>query len=89
MKAGLEGSLQTSNARAHDNQLKYDKEITLVKKEVEELTKQRQRFEEELENRLQQIQASEKERDQVREAYEKMLADLKSELGEFIVRFSD
>lgn len=85
LKAGLEGSLQTSNARVHDNQLKYDKEITLVKKEVEELTKQRQRFEEELENRLQQIQTSEKERDQVREAYEKMLADLKSELDSKIV----
>ena len=89
LKAGLEGSLQTSNARAHDNQLKYVAEMSLMKEEVDELTKQRQRLEEELENRLQKIQALEKERDQVRETYEKMLAALKSELGEFILRFSN
>ena len=83
LKAGLEGSLQTSNARAHDDKVKFDREMSLKKDEVDKLNKELLRLEKELEDRWQKIQALEQERDQVRDAYEQMLADVKSELGEF------
>ena len=84
LKAGLEGSLQTSNARAHDEKVKYDKEMSLRKDEMDKLSEEIQRLEKDLENRLQQIQALEQERDRVRDAYEQMMAGVKSQLGEFI-----
>lgn len=83
LKAGLEGSLQTSNARAHEEKLRYDREISLKKEEMDKLSKELQRLEKDLENKLHQIQALEQERDHVRDAYEQMLAAVKSELGEF------
>lgn len=88
LKTGLEGNLQTSNARAHDDKVKYEREMGLRKEEIENVSKEMQRLEKELENRLQQIQDLEKERDQVRDAYEQMLAAVKSELGEFVLRFT-
>lgn len=83
LKAGLEGSLQTSNARANDEKVKHDREMSLRKEEMDKLSKEIQCLEKELENRLQQVQALEQERNQVRDAYEQMLAAVKSELGEF------
>lgn len=83
LKAGLEGSLQTSNARAHDEKVQYDREMSLRKDEMDKLSQQIQRLEKDLENRLQYIQGLEQERDHVRDAYEQMMAGVKSELGEF------
>ena len=83
LKAGLEGSLQTSNTRANDEKVKYDREMTLMKEEMKKLSEKIQRLEKDLENRLQQIQALEQDRDRIRDAYEQMMAGVKSELGEF------
>ena len=86
LKAGLEGSLQTSNARAHDDRAAYEREISLKKEEVDELCTKLQGFEEELKEKAELIHALEKERDQVRDEYEKILADLKSGLGNYLHR---
>ena len=86
LKAGLEGSLQTSNARAHDDRAAYEREISLKKEEVDELCTKFQGFEEELKEKAELIHALEKERDQVRDEYEKLLADLKSGLGNYLHR---
>ena len=83
LKAGLEGSLQTSNARANDEKVKYEREMSLRKEEMDKMSEQIRRLEKDLESRLQQIQALEQERDHVRDAYEQMMAGVKSELGEF------
>lgn len=83
LKAGLEGSLQTSSARANDEKVKYEREMSLRKEEMDKMSEQIQRLEKDLESRLQQIQALEQERDHVRDAYEQMMAGVKSELGEF------
>lgn len=84
LKAGLEGSLQTSNARALDEKVKYDREMSLRNGEMDKMSEQIQRLEKDMENRLQQIQALEQERDHVRDTYEQMMAGVKNELGEFI-----
>ena len=81
LKAGLEGSLQTSNARANDEKNKYQREMSLRKEELDKMSEKIQRLEKDLESRLQQIQALEQERDHVRDAYEQMMAGVKSELG--------
>lgn len=86
LKAGLEGSLQTSNARAHDDRAAYEREISLKKEEVDKLCTKLQGFEEELKEKAELIHALEKERDQVRDEYEKILADLKSGLGNYLHR---
>ena len=86
LKAGLEGSLQTSNARAHDDRAAYEREISLKKEEVDELCTKLQGFEEELKEKAKLIHALEKERDQVRDEYEKILADVKSGLGNYLHR---
>ena len=87
LKAGLEGSLQTSNARANDEKVKYEREMSLRNGEMDKMSEQIQRLEKDLENKLQQIQALEQERDHVRDAYEQMMAGVKSELGEFCFSF--
>lgn len=84
LKAGLEGSLQTSNARALDEKVKYDREMSLRNGEMDKMSEQIQCLEKDMENRLQQIQALEQERDHVRDTYEQMMAGVKNELGEFI-----
>ncbi|XP_020618809.1 myosin-15-like [Orbicella faveolata] len=80
LKAGLEGSLQTSNARALDEKVKYDREMSLRNGEMNKMSEQIQRLEKDMENRLQQIQALEQERDHVRDTYEQMMAGVKNEL---------
>jgi len=80
LKAGLEGSLQTSNARALDEKVKYDREMSLRNGEMDKMSEQIQRLEKDMENRLQQIQALEQERDHVRDTYEQMMAGVKNEL---------
>lgn len=88
LKAGLEGSLQTSNARAHDDRAAYEREISLKKEEGDKLCTKLQGFEEELKEKAELIHALEKERDQVRDEYEKILADLKSGLGNYLYRMA-
>ena len=82
LKAGLEGSLQTSNARANDEKVKYEREMSLTKTEMNKMSEQIQRLEKDLESKLQQFEALEQERDHVRDAYEEMMAGVRSELGE-------
>lgn len=87
LKAGLEGSLQTSNARANDERVEYEREVSLRKEEMDKMSEQILRLEKVLESRSQQIQALEQERDRVRDAYEQMMAGVKSELGEFTLEY--
>ena len=84
LKTGLEGSLQTSNTRANDEKVKYDREMTLKKDEMDKMREQIQRLEKDLEIKLQQIRALEQDRDRVKDEYEQMMAGVKSELGEFV-----
>jgi len=84
LKTGLEGSLQTSNTRANDEKVKYDREMSLKEDEMDKMREQIQRLEKDLEIKLQQIRALEQDRDRVKDAYEQMMAGVKSELGEFV-----
>lgn len=84
LKTGLEGSLQTSNTRANDEKVKYDREMSLKKDEMDKMREQIQRLEKDLEIKLQQIRALEQDRDRVKDEYEQMMAGVKSELGEFV-----
>lgn len=80
LKTGLEGSLQTSNARALDEKANYERELSLKTEKLEMVGAKLQEFEKELLKKTEQVQALEKERDQVRDAYEQMLADVRKEL---------
>lgn len=80
LKTGLEGSLQTSNARALDDKANYEREISLKNKEMDMLSANLHRLEKELEEKTGRVHALEQERDQVRDAYEEMLAAVRSEL---------
>ena len=81
LKEGLEGSLQTCSARAHDDKVKYDKEMESKKQELEGLNKQRKDLEEGLVEKTNQIRTLEQERNQIHDAYEQILLEMKKELG--------
>ena len=89
LKAGLEGSLQTSNARALDDKAKYEQEMSLRREEVDKFCTKVQELEKELKEKIAGIHALEQERDQVRDAYEQMLAAVRNELGRFITKNLD
>ena len=81
LKTGLEGSLQTSNARALDDKAEYERELSLKKEEMDKLCTKLTELEKELEEKIDRVHALEQERDQVRDAYEQMLVDVRNELG--------
>lgn len=81
LKTGLEGSLQTSNARALDDKARYERELSLTKEKGERLQGELKMLEKALEEKNDRLHAVEIEKDQIREAYEQMLAELRNELG--------
>ena len=81
LKTGLEGSLQTSNTRALDDKAEYEREFSLKKEEMDKLCTKLTELEKELEKKIDRVHALEQERDQVRDAYEQMLVDVRNELG--------
>ena len=81
LKTGLEGSLQTSNARTLDDKAKYERELSLKKEEMDKLCIKLTELEKEVEEKIDRVHTLEQERDQVRDAYEQMLVDVRNELG--------
>lgn len=81
LKTGLEGSLQTSNARALDDKARYERELSLTEEKGERLQGELKMLEKALEEKNDRLHAVEIEKDQIREAYEQMLAELRNELG--------
>ena len=80
LKIGLEGSLQTSDTRALNDKVTYEREMRLKKEEIDKLCTKLQGLDKELKEKIEQIHALEQKRDQVRDAYEQMLAAVRSEL---------
>ncbi|XP_074620148.1 uncharacterized protein LOC141878959 [Acropora palmata] len=80
LKTGLEGSLQTSNARALDDKARYEKELSLTEEKGERLKGELKMLQKALDEKNDRLHAVEIEKDQIREAYEQMLAEVRNEL---------
>ena len=81
LKTGLEGSLQTSNARALDDKARYERELSLTEEKGERLKGELKMLQKALDEKNDRLHAVEIEKDQIREAYEQMLAEVRNELG--------
>ena len=83
LKTGLEGSLQTSNVRAADDRAKFERDLSLSKGEVDKLHAMLKGLEKEIAEKSERVHTLELEKEQVKDAYEQMLADVRNELGKF------
>ena len=86
LKTGLEGSLQTSNARALDDKARYERELSVSEEKGERLKGELKMLEKALDEKNGRLHAVEIEKDQIREAYEQMLAEVRNELGKLAFR---
>lgn len=80
LKTGLEGSLQTSNVRAADDRAKFERDLSLSKEEVDKLHAMLKGLEKEIAEKSERVHTLELEKEQVKDAYEQMLADVRNEL---------